>query len=203
MQQTLDTVLLLRAQAGDATALEELVNRHDGPLRYFIRRLLADTSAADDIAQEAWLAAIRQIKRITCGAAFRVWLYRVARNMAVSLLRKQGCVAALPMEAAADVPEEEETVFSAEDVAAVHSAIARLTIEHRAVITLRFLEDMSYEEIAAVVDCTTGTVRSRLHYAKKELRRIIGADGNIRPPLCQNRAISEEQEHERSEFVVK
>ncbi len=191
--QILDTALLLRAQAGDVAAVEELVCRHDGSLRYFVRRLLTDTTAADDVVQEVWLAALRQMKRITCGAAFRVWLYRVARNLAVSRARIETRKKLLPLEAAADAPEQDQTVFTAEDAAAVHQAMARLTVEHREAITLRFMEEMSYEEIAQVIGCSIGTVRSRLHYAKKELLRAIGKEDNATSQLGQSTVLREQR----------
>jgi RNA polymerase sigma-70 factor, ECF subfamily len=116
---------------------------------------------------------LRQIKHLRSGAAFRVWLFRVARNRAVSHLRGELARRACPMELAADIPEEESYSFAAEDAAAVHQAMQLLSVEHREVLTLRFMQDMSYEDMAQVIECTVGTVRSRLHYAKRQLLRAM------------------------------
>jgi RNA polymerase sigma-70 factor, ECF subfamily len=168
-----DTALLLQAQAGGLAALDELIARYDSPLRYYVRRLLDDPTAADDVVQEVWLAALQQIRRLRSGAAFRVWLYRVARNRAVSHLRLEVARRACPMDLAADIPQEEDCSFVAEDAAAVHQAMQLLSVEHRDVLTLRFMEGMSYLDMAQVIDCTVGTIRSRLHYAKKQLERAM------------------------------
>jgi RNA polymerase sigma-70 factor (ECF subfamily) len=168
-----DTALLLRAQTGDSSALEELIVRHDGPLRYYVRRLVNDPVAADDVVQEVWLAALRQINRIRSGATFRVWLNRVARNLAVSHLRGTIVRKASPLEDAADLAVDEEYSFPVEDAAMIHRALSTLKVEHREVLTLRFLTEMSYEDIAAVIECSVGTVRSRLHYAKKQLSQVL------------------------------
>jgi RNA polymerase sigma-70 factor, ECF subfamily len=177
VDRILDTALLLRAQAGDSTALEELIVRHDGSLRYFVRRLVNDSTAADDIVQEVWLAALRQMKDIRSGAALRVWLKRVARNLAVSHLRSATVRKVSPLEDAEEVPAEEEFSFPVEDAAVIHGALAALNLEHREVLTLRFMDDMTYEEIATVIQCSVGTVRSRLHYAKKRLWQILQEKG--------------------------
>jgi RNA polymerase sigma-70 factor (ECF subfamily) len=168
-----DTALLLRVQAGDSSALEEIIVRHEGPLRYYVRRLVNERATEDDVVQEVWLATLRQLKGIRSGAALRVWLYRVARNLAVSHLRSAIVRKASPLEDAIEVPEEDEFTLPAEDAVAIHQALGTLRVEHREVLTLRFMEDMSYEEMAAVIDCSVGTVRSRLHYAKKQLLQVL------------------------------
>jgi RNA polymerase sigma-70 factor (ECF subfamily) len=176
VDRIVDTALLLRAQAGDPSALEELIVRHDSALRYFVRRLLDRPSLADDVVQEVWLAAIRHVKRIRSGAAFRVWLYRVARNRAVSHLRGESLRRTRPLDEAIDAAADDDlSSLKDDDAALVHDALGRLSIEHREALTLRFLEELSYDEIAEVLDCSVGTVRSRLHYAKKNLEQLLHA----------------------------
>jgi RNA polymerase sigma-70 factor (ECF subfamily) len=173
VDRIMDTALLLRAQAGDSSALEGLILRHDGPLRYYVRRLVNDAAAADDVVQEVWLAAVRQIKAIRSGAVFRVWLNRVARNLAVTHLRSAIVRRALPLDGAGELPTDEDISFSAEDAFVIHQAMDELRVEHREVLTLRFLDEMTYEDMAEVIGCSIGTVRSRLHYAKKQLRQML------------------------------
>ncbi|HEX3316314.1 MAG TPA: RNA polymerase sigma factor [Gemmataceae bacterium] len=178
VDRILDTALLLQVQAGVASAFEELIARHHGGLRYFARRLVADSAAADDVVQETWLAAVRQAKLIRSGAAFRVWLYRVAHNRAMSHLRGSRTRSVVSVDKVEDLPEADaETLddesIRAEEAADVHRALGRLSLEHREILTLRFMEEMTYDEMAAVLGCSVGTIRSRLFYGKKQLLRIM------------------------------
>ena len=103
---------------------------------------------------------------------FSPWLYRIARDRAYRELRKRH----VPVEAGNDVDlahEGADEEFTADDAAAVHEALDRLSPGHREALLLRFIEAMSYEQIAAVTGCSVGTVRSRIHYAKSALRQII------------------------------
>jgi RNA polymerase sigma-70 factor (ECF subfamily) len=178
VDRILDTALLLQAQAGVASAFEELIARHHAGLRYFVRRLVDDAAAADDVVQETWLAAVRQARFIRSGAAFRVWLYRVARNRALSHRRASRIRAAESVHEVDEIPDEgvealRDESIRAEEAAGVHRALGQLSLEHREALTLRFMEEMSYEDMAIVLECSVGTVRSRLFYGKKQLLRIM------------------------------
>jgi len=168
-----ERVLVLRCQAGDAAAFAELVQWYQGPLHYFLRKMLRDTERTEDLLQNVWLSVFRSLPRLADPGAFRAWLYRVARDQAAAEMRKLN----RPMCALVDqeVPEtvDEPNELVVEDVALIHAALDELQPEHREVIVLRYLEDMSYEEIARVVNCQLGTVRSRLYYAKLQLRRLL------------------------------
>ena len=169
-----EQVLVLRYQAGDETALEELVERHYGPLLYFVRRMLGGSAGAEDVLQDTWLAVVRGLRKLRNPKAFTAWLYRIARNRVYEQLRKSDRFVPLNEEAeAAPAPEDNAEVFSADDAARVHECLEKLHPQHREVLVLRFLEQMSYHEIEAVVGCSLGTVRSRLHYAKRALRRAM------------------------------
>jgi RNA polymerase sigma-70 factor (ECF subfamily) len=164
---------ILRYQLGDADALETLVQRYQGPLRYYLRRLMGSEHKAEDILQDVWMTVIRELKRLRDPGAFSVWLYRIARNRAFRLLRRQGRLPQVSLTENDDLPQDDRLEFTAEDAAAIHAALDNLSLEHREIIVLRFFEDMSYEQLASLIGCTTGTVRSRLHYAKKMLRKHI------------------------------
>ena len=132
VDRILDTALLLQVQAGVASAFEELVARHHGGLRYFVRRLIADAAAADDVVQETWLAAVRQARLIRSGAAFRVWLYRVARNRAMSHLRASRTRSAVSVDDVEALTEDDagtlgDESIRAEEAAVVHRALGRLS----------------------------------------------------------------------------
>jgi RNA polymerase sigma-70 factor (ECF subfamily) len=166
-------VLVLRCQAGDEAAFAELVERYQARLRYYLRKMLRDPQGAEDALQEVWLDVFRAVARLADAGAFRACLYRIARDRAARVLRKRRP----PHQPLADVdPEDgraEPAPFTAEDVEHVHAALDELAAEHREVLVLRYVEAMSYEEIARVVGCPLGTVRSRLHHAKRALRGVL------------------------------
>jgi RNA polymerase sigma-70 factor (ECF subfamily) len=168
-----ERLLVLRCQTGDAIAFEELVLVYQPRLRYFLRGLLGGDSDVDDRLQEIWLDVYRGIARLTEPAAFAAWLYRIARNRAFLVLRKRR-EPPLSLEGI-DLPAKEgdEPLLSAEDAEGLHAALDSLAAEHREVLLLRFIEEMSYEDIARITDCPVGTVRSRLHYAKRALRDVL------------------------------
>lgn len=169
-ERLLEHVLILRCQLRDRDALAELISRYQAPLRYFVDRLLADTETTEDILQDTWLTVIRRIHTLKKPEAFATWLYRIARNKVYQQLRRRKKLSELN-ENTAVLNDIEDEVFSPEDAAKIHMCLARLRPDHREVLMLRFLEEMTYEQIARVTDCNLGTVRSRIHYAKQALRK--------------------------------
>jgi RNA polymerase sigma-70 factor (ECF subfamily) len=166
------TVLVVRCQAGDRAAFEELIALYRPRLRYFLARMVGDEHAADDLLQDVWFDAYRGVARLADPGAFPAWLYRIARHKALAQLRK-GRQSAASLEGIdlADEPEDDD--FSAEDAERVHAGLGHLAPGHREVLLLRFVEGMAYEDIARVTGCPVGTVRSRIHYAKRALRRVM------------------------------
>jgi RNA polymerase sigma-70 factor (ECF subfamily) len=166
------SVLVVRCQAGDRAAFEELVELYQPRLRYFMARMVGDDHAADDLLQEVWFDVYRGVARLAQPGAFPVWLYRIARHRALVELRKKRQPLS-SLDGIDPVEEGEDDDFSADDAERVHAAPGQLALEHREVLLLRFFEGMSYEEIARVTGCHLGTVRSRIHYAKRALRRAM------------------------------
>jgi RNA polymerase sigma-70 factor (ECF subfamily) len=164
-------VLVLRCQTGDGDAFAELVAWYQPRLRYFLRKLLRDPGGADDALQEVWIDVFRGLARLADPAAFPAWLYRIARCRAPRERRGRPPPAPLDEHDPAEPADGDD--FTAADAEAVHAALDRLGPEHREVLLLRFMEEMTYEEIARVTGCPLGTVRSRLSYAKRALRRIL------------------------------
>ena len=167
-----ERLLVLRCQTGDDDAYRELVGRFGPRLRYFLRKLVGRVDRADDLAQEVWIDVLRQLPRLKDAAAFTTWLYRIAHGKTMLEGRRNGRAPATigDVEWIAD---KEEKAFSAEDAARIHAALDRLEQPHREVLVLRFLEEMSYDEISQIVDCPVGTVRSRIYYAKAALERLL------------------------------
>jgi RNA polymerase sigma-70 factor (ECF subfamily) len=173
-KQLQEQVLVLRCQTGDETAFAELVERYGPRLRYYLQRAFGRMDGAEDALQDVWFTVFRKVRDLVDPGAFNTWLYRIARNRACGELGKRR-PAFRPMEDAEQVadPSTEEPSFSPEDGRRIHAALDDLALEHREVLVLRFLEDMTYEDIASVTGCQLGTVKSRLHYAKRALRGVL------------------------------
>ncbi len=166
----IERVIILRCQTGDKDAFAELIERYQASLRYFISHLSSNNEVTEDIFQETWLTVIRQIYRLKSTEAFSTWLYRIARNKVYLQLRRKHKLSELNENIA--VPNDTEVdVFSPEDAAKIHRCLKKLRPEHKEVLMLRFLEQMSYHEIAQVINCSLGTVKSRIYYAKLKLKR--------------------------------
>src|ERR1043165_9946050 len=167
-----ERLLVLRCQTGDEDAYRELVGRFGPRLRYFVRKLVSRADRADDLVQEVWIDVLRQLPRLKDAGAFTTWLYRIAHGKAMLDGRRSGR-APVTIADAEWVAEAEGDTFSAEDAARIHAALDRLEPAQREVLVLRFLEELNYEQIAEVVECPVGTVRSRIHYAKAQLKKLL------------------------------
>jgi RNA polymerase sigma-70 factor, ECF subfamily len=175
-----ETLLLLRVQARDDGAFRELVTHYERRLLYYIHRVLGNEADRSDVLQEIWIRVFLKIHTVRVPSAFRVWLYKIAHDVAVSHLRKLRRQEAVTLrsEDVAEVPEssdwnELELLERAEQA---HVALGLLSLAHREVLTLRFLEELELSEIAEIVGCSVGTVKSRLHYAKSEMRKLLEGD---------------------------
>jgi len=179
-----DELLVLKCRRGDAIAWKQLVERYERRLFYFIRRLVDNERDAWDVLQQTWMGALKGLHRLDEPRTLRTWLYRIARNSAVSHLRQSRPDIARSVDPADlnDVPDEDEDdSWTAAAMPGLHEALTKLTVPHREVLTLHFLEDMPIQDIAAVTNTAAGTVKSRLHYAKRALRALIEHHEEGRP----------------------
>lgn len=167
-----EDVLLLRCQIGDKNALTQLIERYKKPLWYFINRLLDESEPTEDIFQDTWLTVIRRLHGLREPDSFSTWLYRIARNKVYHHLRKKRVWSELSEDVAAPNKNEDDIV-SLEDAAKVHKCLKELRPEHKEVLMLRFLEQMTYQQMAKVLDCNPGTVKSRVYYAKLALKKEL------------------------------
>ncbi len=170
---------MLRCQAGDESALAELIARYSSGLRLFLKKISGNAAIADDLLQDVWFDVYRKINSLKACEAFPAWLYHIARNKAYGELRRRSARPAFVDQAAIDDTPADEEAFSPEDAQAVRAAMDQIAPEYREVLILRFIEDMSYEQIAEVIGRPVGTVRSRIHYAKLALRTRLNAPDNI------------------------
>ena len=163
------------AQAGSTEAFTRLVEIYDRRLLYFVRRLMSDEQGAFDVLQFVWLSVFRRINKLRSPDAFRPWVYRIAHDCAVSELRRRGKRLEVSLDSQREpLPDErpsDEHVF--DQIELVYRGLNELSFEHRRVLTLTFLEDMSVEQTAEIIGSQPGTVKSRLHYAKTALRLWI------------------------------
>jgi RNA polymerase sigma-70 factor (ECF subfamily) len=172
-------LLVLRCQAGDEKAFAALVEQYQPALRYYLRKVLSGVCDADDVLQEVWLDVFRSIRRLVDADAFRGWLYQVARARAIKQFRRRRLSFQPLDEVEAADAESSTEVLTREAAEIIHQALDELPAAQREVVVLRYIEDMSYDQIARIVDCNVGTVRSRLHYAKRTLRdQLNKARGN-------------------------
>jgi RNA polymerase sigma-70 factor (ECF subfamily) len=170
-----ERMLILRCQAGDEAALGELIARYSPGVRLFLSKIVAPSASADDLLQETWFDVFRKINRLQRPEAFAAWLYRIARDKAYRQLRRRPAPVSLfdgtlVDENLAETFWADEESFTAEEAKQVRAALDELPLEQREVLVLRFIEEMSYEQIADVIARPVGTVRSRIHYAKLALR---------------------------------
>lgn len=167
-------LLILRCRRGQKAALEELVQKWEKRLFYYIRRLVDDEQDVWQILQETWVKVLGGIGRLREPRRLPAWLYSIARNTAISHLRKRYKKEILltQNEDIYDV-EDDSVSLSLEDAEQIHYGLGRLPLHHREVLTLFFLQDLCVEEIAEVLAIPTGTVRSRLYHAKRALKNIL------------------------------
>ena len=185
-----DTQLITECLAGRTEAFGELVVRYQDRLYNTLLLMLGSADEAQDVSQDAFVHAFTKLGSFRGHAAFYSWLFRIAMNAAVSLKRKRRHTSASLDAAreqsgfeAADAHPETEPSYSLESTerqALVRQALGDLSDESRAVLVLKEMEGLKYEEIAELVGCPIGTVRSRIHRARLELReklRILLKDG--------------------------
>jgi RNA polymerase sigma-70 factor, ECF subfamily len=168
-----DEWLALGCQRGRPEAFAELIREMERPLLYYVTKLLRDDERALDVLQEIWLRAFRSIRRLHDPRRLRPWLYRIAHGLAVDRIRQEVSQAQTEQARALTPDAAAEEAFAAEDAAAIHGALDALDAKQREVLILHFLEDMPLADIAAVIGCPVGTVKSRVFYGKQALREVL------------------------------
>ena len=181
-ERDIDQQLVERAQRGDKRAFELLVEKYQRKLARLVSRLVRDPGEAEDVTQEAFIKAYRALPSFRGDSAFYTWLYRIGINTAKNYLVAMGRRAPTSTEVEAeeaegyesgellrDINTPESLLLSKEIGNTVNAAIEALPEELRSAIQLRELEGMSYEEIAKLMDCPIGTVRSRIFRAREAI----------------------------------
>jgi RNA polymerase sigma-70 factor (ECF subfamily) len=175
-------LLVLRCQAGDEAAFARLLTEFGPRTLGYLQGLVGE--AAEDLQQEVWLKVYRGIASLAAPGAFRTWLYRITRHQAMDFLRRRK----REREILAEWPEDAIAAV-ADPAAGLDRALPDELLElvgglepaQREVLLLRYRDDLSYAEMALVLGCATGTVRSRLHYARRRLHELVAQDPGARP----------------------
>ena len=173
--------LICRAARGDAEAFRQLVEAYQTPA-YRLAARMCGPDSAEDVTQEAFLAAWRALPEFRGDCRFSTWLYRLVSNAAIDCLRREkkhrdtGDVDDLELPDGGPSPQEQAERSDTRD--AVRRALDRLSPEHRQVLLLRFMQELDYGEITRALDVSEGTVKSRINRAKSKLREVLAA-GNF------------------------
>lgn len=176
--------LIRRAGQGDSDAFRQLVETYQAPVyRLALRMCGGDAALAEDAAQEAFLAAWRGLPRFRGDSRFSTWLYRLTTNAAIDWLRREkrhrGMDDVTELELPDDGPGPQDQAEQAEAQQTVRRALSRLSEEHRQVLLLRYMQELDYAEIAAALEISEGTVKSRISRAKMRLRELLDGSGNL------------------------
>lgn len=183
-----DGVLVARAQAGDTAAYDELVTRHRGRIFAMIRQMIKNEADAWDLSQEAFIKAWKALPRFEAKARFSTWLYRIAHNVVYDWVRRKrpeggselndeifGTDQIDPGSLTTPTLERRpDDALAVEELREkIESALSKLSPEHRQSVVLKDVQGLAYKEIAEVMDCSIGTVMSRLYYARQKLQSLL------------------------------
>ncbi len=190
LQNLPDADVVVLAQKGREPAFRELIRRYERPVFSLIYRMVRDSTAAEDLAQDAFVKVLNHLDKYRPEFKFSSWLFKIANNVAIDHLRRRQ-LDTISMDGsphATTAAEVEATRFDVEDTAenaldelaarelgsAIEQAIGRLRPEYRNCIMLRHVEGRSYEEIATTLDLPLGTVKTYIHRARHQLRDALG-----------------------------
>jgi RNA polymerase sigma-70 factor (ECF subfamily) len=171
----IETLPVPQARAGEPAAWDALFRRYQLPLYAYVFELVRDEQAALDVVQETFIAAARHIGGLREDGKFGSWLFGIAHQKCVQRWRKRKEILS------DDIPEStddfadgpDDLLIRREQEAAFMKLLEQLPPPHRAVLLLHFIEDFPLEEIAHITETPLGTVKSRLHYAKRALRKLL------------------------------
>jgi RNA polymerase sigma-70 factor (ECF subfamily) len=182
---SLEDQQIAAARRREPGGFEALVRRHQGPLFNFCLRMLGQSEDAADVAQETFVQLYSHLGRLNAGEPIAPWLFRVARNRCIDVIRRRRTVplgavdesadTSLPLEPADDEPLPDELAERADLQRLLSSAIAALPPAYAEVVALRYAGDRSFAEIAQILACDEGAARVRFHRAKRLLRRQLRA----------------------------
>jgi RNA polymerase sigma-70 factor (ECF subfamily) len=179
ISQTNEIELVTKAQSGDRNAFSELVRTHAQGVRNVVYRMCGNMQLAEDAAQETFIQAWLRLPSFRPKSPLRNWLYRIAVNKAIDMLRKERLMLSNAVEdfGLMDTrPGPETMLVSGERTELIQKAVISLPVASRSVMVLREYEALSYKEIAETLEIPVGTVMSRLNYARRLLKERLEVD---------------------------
>ena len=181
-----ESILVKRTRQGDLEAYDELVRRYQERIYATVYHMTANHEDANDLAQEAFIKAFHALKSFKGGSSFYTWVYRIAVNKTINFLKQRRNKAQMSLNdldfnaehdpdlvALVSDKTPRREVNLAELQEKLNSAMQRLSEPHRMVVTLHDVQGLSHEEIAEIMECNIGTVRSRLFYARQQLQGYL------------------------------
>jgi len=187
-EQDNDHELVERSRQGHLQSFDELVTRHRARIFAMIRNMIHNEADAWDLSQEVFIKAWSALPRFEARASFSTWLYRIAHNLVYDWARKRKIESAGELNdeifhseridaASSTTPSTgqhpDDALTSGELRQKIEAALARLSDDHRQVVVLKDVQGLAYKEIAEVMECSIGTVMSRLHHARKKLQSML------------------------------
>ncbi len=169
-----DELLVMRSQDGDRESLIALVDRWQPRLLRHAIRLTRQYEAADDVVQDAWVAIVRGIRRLDDAARFAPWAYRIVTNKCADWTRRQQRRRATSAPWTGEPVAKESNAEDAQDVVMIlRDAIKQLSHDEQAILSLFYVDELSLRDIAEALGLPVGTVKSRLHYARSNLKEVM------------------------------
>lgn len=185
MERT-EALLIADLCEGDETALAPLVEKYKRMVYRLAMQITKNHADADDVMQETFIKVYRSIRTFRKDAAFETWLYRIAVNEALNFVKRRERQRESTLETASEADYEAITRYRAQVANDPHvhaekaelrhhvtEAVNSLSLKHRTVVILHEFEGLTHAEIASILNCSEGTIRSRLHYARKKLRTLL------------------------------
>ncbi len=185
MERT-EALLIADLCEGDETALAPLVEKYKRMVYRLAMQITKNHADADDVMQETFIKVYRSIRTFRKDAAFETWLYRIAVNEALNFVKRRERQRESTLETASEADYEAITRYRAQIANDPHvhaekaelrhhvtEAVNSLSLKHRTVVILHEFEGLTHAEIASILNCSEGTIRSRLHYARKKLRTLL------------------------------
>lgn len=168
-----DAALILECRAGDRRAFDRLLARYQRPIFNAAYRILNHREDATDVTQTVFLRAYEHFDRYDPGQRFFSWIYRIAVNEALDVSTGRRRNEPVLDELASDRPGPERVAQDGQSDADLQEALMALPVDYRTLIVLKHVQDCSYEEIGAILECPVKTVKSRLFTARQALREIL------------------------------
>lgn len=183
---SMEKALVDKSIRGDVEAFETLIRSHQKKVYNIALRMTKNPDDAQELSQDTFIRAFTAIKKFRGDSSFSTWLYRIAMNVCTDFLRKRGKAVVVSMEQGAAGNENDQTIQLADDGPSpdelsekrqlkdlVRQAMDSLSAEHRQVLVLRDLMDLTYKDIANTLNLSEGTIKSRINRAREGLKQII------------------------------